>query len=94
MSSVLVAVVGGVFGIATIVIQARVHRDNRNDHADTAHHVRKLIGSVESLSETSVEIKQDVRDVKADLRDHHARLRLIETEARDAPPTTKDEDEA
>ncbi|NDD85622.1 hypothetical protein EBZ38_15275 [bacterium] len=47
MTTAIVAVITGVFGILTIWVQARVHRDNRNDHAATAAVVQTTAAAVE-----------------------------------------------
>ncbi len=78
MTPVVVAIVSGLFGLATIVVQARVHRDNRRDHADTARKVDAVL-EVQAAMHTDLRVvKDDLRDVKGDLRDHSARLRVIE----------------
>lgn len=78
MSAAVVAVIGGVFGLATIWLQARVHRDNRNDHAKTAATVDSIAAVVGDMRADQIEIKADLREVKSDLRDHSARLRIVE----------------
>lgn len=78
MEAIAVAVVSGVFGLATIVVQRRVHRDNRSDHAQTVAKVDELVSSVGALDAKVDDVRADVREVKADLRDHSARLRVIE----------------
>ncbi|NBU34765.1 hypothetical protein EBS40_09165 [bacterium] len=93
MTTAIVAVITGVFGILTIWVQARVHRDNRNDHAATAAVVQTTAAAVELLAEGhkeliagQSEIKADLREVKADLRDHSQRLRLVEAVEPVEPP--------
>jgi hypothetical protein len=85
MTTVIVAIIGGVFGLATIWLQARVHRDNRIDHASTAAAVERLAVGHEQLLSGQDEIKADLREVKADMRDHSARLRIVEAEPAPAP---------
>ena len=86
MSAAVVAVIGGVFGLATIWLQARVHRDNRNDHAKTAATVDSIAAVVGDMRADQIEIKADLREVKSDLRDHSQRLRIVEhTEPAPAP---------
>ena len=93
MTTIIVAVIGGVFGLATIWLQARVHKDNRNDHAATAAVVQTTAAAVEQLAEGhkeliagQSEIKADLREVKADLRDHSQRLRIVEADEPAEPP--------
>ena len=80
MSAAVVAVIGGVFGLATIWLQARVHRDNRNDHAKTAATVDSIAAVVGDMRADQIEIKADLREVKSEIRDHSARLRIVEAE--------------
>jgi hypothetical protein len=49
----------------------RTHRDNRSDHAETAQKVNRLLTG-------QTEIKADVAELHADVRDHGARLRVLE----------------
>jgi hypothetical protein len=85
MTAALVAVIGGVFGLATIWLQAKVHRDNRSDHAKTAGVVDTIAVVVGDMRADQIEIKADLREVKADLRDHSQRLRIVETVAPTKP---------
>ena len=89
MSAAIVAVIGGVFGLATIWLQARVHRDNRNDHAKTAATVDTIAAVVGDMRADQIEIKADLREVKSDLRDHSARLRIVEAEPAPKPRARK-----
>lgn len=71
------AVIGSVLALvgvlAALWVQNRkTHRENRSDHADTA-------AKVDQLLEAQGGIAADVRDVKADVRDHGHRLRTLET---------------
>jgi hypothetical protein len=86
MTTIIVAVIGGVFGLATIWLQARVHRDNRNDHAKTAATVDTIAAVVGDMRADQIEIKADLREVKADLRDHSHRLRIVEHVDAAEPP--------
>jgi hypothetical protein len=86
MTTIIVAVIGGVFGLATIWLQARVHKDNRNDHAKTAATVDTIAAVVGDMRADQIEIKADLREVKADLRDHSQRLRLVEAVEPVEPP--------
>jgi hypothetical protein len=86
MTTIIVAVIGGVFGLATIWLQARVHRDNRNDHAKTAATVDTIAAVVGDMRADQIEIKADLREVKADLRDHSQRLRIVEAVEPVEPP--------
>jgi hypothetical protein len=86
MTTIIVAVIGGVFGLATIWLQARVHRDNRNDHAKTAATVDTIAAVVGDMRADQIEIKADLREVKADLRDHSQRLRIVEADEPAEPP--------
>lgn len=85
MTAAIVAIIGGVFGLATIWLQARVHRDNRNDHAKTAEVVDTIAAVVGDMRADQIEIKADLREVKSDLRDHSARLRIVEAEPSPKP---------
>jgi hypothetical protein len=80
MTTIIVAVIGGVFGLATIWLQARVHKDNRSDHAKTAEVVDTIAAVVGDMRADQIEIKADLREVKADLRDHSHRLRIVEAD--------------
>ena len=86
MTTIIVAVIGGVFGLATIWLQARVHRDNRSDHAKTAEVVDTIAAVVGDMRADQIEIKADLREVKADLRDHSQRLRIVEADEPAEPP--------
>jgi hypothetical protein len=85
MTTIIVAVIGGVFGLATIWLQAKVHRDNRSDHAKTSKVVDSIATVVGDMRADQIEIKADLRDMKADLRDHSHRLRIVETEPAPKP---------
>jgi len=91
MTTIIVAVIGGAFGLATIWVQARVHRDNRSDHAKTAEVVDTIAAVVGDMRADQIEIKADLREVKADLRDHSQRLRIVETEPAPKPVRRKKE---
>jgi hypothetical protein len=91
MTTIIVAVIGGAFGLATIWLQARVHRDNRSDHAKTAEVVDTIAAVVGDMRADQIEIKADLREVKADLRDHSQRLRIVETEPAPKPVRRKKE---
>jgi hypothetical protein len=86
MTTIIVAIIGGAFGLATIWLQARVHRDNRNDHAKTAATVDTIAAVVGDMRADQIEIKADLREVKADLRDHSQRLRIVEADEPAEPP--------
>lgn len=70
--SIVVAMVTGSFGlatgIATVVVQAKVHRDNRSDHAQTAAKVDQLVAVHGDLAADMRDVKADVRSVKEDNR--------------------------
>ena len=91
MTTIIVAVIGGAFGLATIWLQARVHRDNRSDHAKTAATVDSIAAVVGDMRADQIEIKSDLREVKADLRDHSQRLRIVEAEPTPKPVRRKKE---
>jgi hypothetical protein len=86
MTTIIVAIIGGAFGLATIWLQARVHRDNRSDHAKTAATVDTIAAVVGDMRADQIEIKADLREVKADLRDHSQRLRIVEADEPAEPP--------
>lgn len=89
MTAAIVAVIGGVFGLATIWLQARVHRDNRSDHAKTAATVDSIAAVVGDMRADQIEIKADLREVKSEIRDHSARLRIVEAEPAPKPRARK-----
>ena len=91
MTTIIVAVIGGAFGLATIWVQARVHKDNRSDHAKTAEVVDTIAAVVGDMRADQIEIKADLREVKADLRDHSQRLRMVEAEPAPKPVRRKKE---
>jgi len=91
MTTIIVAIIGGAFGLATIWLQARVHKDNRSDHAKTAEVVDTIAAVVGDMRADQIEIKADLREVKADLRDHSQRLRIVETEPAPKPVRRKKE---
>jgi len=91
MTTIIVAIIGGAFGLATIWVQARVHKDNRSDHAKTAEVVDTIAAVVGDMRADQIEIKADLREVKADLRDHSQRLRIVETEPAPKPVRRKKE---
>lgn len=79
MEAIVVAVITGTFGlVGTVLVQRRVHRENRSDHAQTVAKVDGLIGKVDTLGTTVGDVRDDVRDMRADLRDHGTRLRHLE----------------
>ena len=90
MTTIIVAVIGGVFGLVTIWLQAKVHRDNRDDHAATSAVVDGIAAVVGDMRADQIEIKADLREVKADLRDHSHRLRIVEADPAPKPkPATR-----
>lgn len=78
MTAVWVAAVTGVFGLLTIVVQAKVHRDNRTDHAQTAAKVDQLVDHVGEVKADLRDVKADVRDMRVELRDHRERIADLE----------------
>ena len=66
-----VALIAGVFGLASIWFQARVHRDNRNDHAEVTK-------SIDNLTQHVRDVHDDVKDVRHTLHQHAARLFHLE----------------
>ncbi|MGA0895637.1 MAG: hypothetical protein ACO3S5_13535 [Ilumatobacteraceae bacterium] len=86
MTTIIVAVIGGAFGLVSIWLQARVHKDNRSDHAKTAEVVDSIAAVVGDMRADQIEIKADLREVKADLRDHSQRLRIVEAVEPVEPP--------
>ena len=89
MTPVYVALISGLFALATVIVQAKVHRDNRSDHADTARKVDAVLEAQGAMGADLGEMKADLRDVKADLRDHGARLRAVESPAPKPRPRKK-----
>ena len=78
-AQVLVGMLTLLGALAALWVQnRRTHRDNRNDHAETAAKVDLLVAG-------QAEIKDDLREVRADVRHHGDRLRSLEQLA--APPT-------
>jgi hypothetical protein len=86
MTAVFVAVIGGVFGLATIWLQSKVHRDNRSDHAKTSQTIASTSAKIDQLLAAQGDIAADVRDVKSDVRDHGVRLRALEAVTKPATP--------
>lgn len=79
-AQVMVALVSLVGVLAALWAQnRRTHRENRSDHADTA-------AKVDQLLEAQGVISADVRDIKADVRDHGQRLRALEAVVVPAKP--------
>mgnify|MGYP001810292991 CR=1 FL=1 len=85
-AAIIVAAITGLFGVLTIWVQAKVHRDNRNDHAETAAKVSTLIGTVGEVKADVSGIKADVSGIKTDVaalklsdRDHEGRIEAIES---------------
>jgi len=73
-----VAVIAGLFGLANIWFSARVHKDNRSDHAQTMASVAKLTETVGDIHADVRDTRADVRDIRAVLRDHEHRLDDLE----------------
>lgn len=74
MSTIIVAIIGSVTALATILLQAKVHRDNRSDHGSTTDAIAELRADV-------LDVKADVRAVKADVRDVADRMDRVERAA-------------
>lgn len=72
----LISFVGGVIGL--FVQNRRNTKAQRSDHAATADKVDKLVIAVEEMAESGREIRDDVREIKAEVRDHGQRLRSLE----------------
>ena len=70
-TAIVVALITGTFGLLNIWFQRRVHRDNRNDHAETSERIRELTGHVR-------DVHDDVKDVRSTLRQHANRLFHLE----------------
>jgi hypothetical protein len=70
---VLIGTLAGLF-----VQNRRTHRENRSDHADTSAKVDRLL-------EAQGDIAADVREVKAEVRYHGERLRVLEAAAKPKP---------
>ena len=69
-AAVIAACISAVVGpVVVILVQRKVHADNRSDHAQTMHKVSTLIVSVDELKTGQAEIKSEVRDLRADVRD-------------------------
>lgn len=73
---IIVALIAGVFGLASIWFQHRVHRDNRNDHAQVTEALDNLTSHVR-------DVHDDVKDVRRTL--HHHAARLLHLEHKDEP---------
>jgi hypothetical protein len=74
---VLIGTLAGLF-----VQNRRNFRDNRADHADTSAKVDRLL-------EAQGDIAADVREVKAEVRFHGERLRVLEAAAKPKPPAPR-----
>ena len=59
MEAVLVAVIGGVFAVLTVIIQ-KGRKENKSDHANV----------MDRLDLVSSEIRKDIRQVRYELNDH------------------------
>jgi hypothetical protein len=77
-ATIIVAVVVVLGHLANIWVQRRVHRDNRDDHAQTAAKVDELLVQAATLGADVRDVKADVRDVKSTLRDHGHRIDDLE----------------
>lgn len=78
MTQIAVAFLAGLFGLATIAFQAKVHRDNRTDHASTAEVVAAMRVELSDVRRTGLDTRADVRDIKADMRSFDERLDAVE----------------
>jgi hypothetical protein len=74
---VLIGTLAGLF-----VQNRKTHRENRSDHADTSAKVDRLL-------EAQGDIAADVREVKAEVRFHGERLRVLEAAAKPKPAPRK-----
>ena len=74
---VLIGTLAGLF-----VQNRKTHRENRSDHADTSAKVDRLL-------EKQGDIAADVREVKAEVRFHGERLRVLEAAAKPKPAPRK-----
>jgi uncharacterized protein YlxW (UPF0749 family) len=82
-AQVMVAIVSLVGVLAALWAQNRkTHRENRSDHADTS-------AKVDQLLEAQGDIAADVREVKAEVRFHGERLRVLEAAAKPKPAPRK-----
>lgn len=83
-ANVVVAVIGfaGAVIVGLIGLYAQGKRNTkaqRADHATTADKVDRLVIAVGELAESGREIHDDVREIKAEVRDHGQRLRSLES---------------
>lgn len=70
---VLIASLAGIFAQ-----NKRNTKAQRADHASTASKVDDLVRTVGEMAESGREIRDDVREIKAEVRDHGTRLRSLE----------------
>lgn len=71
-ATIIVALIMAILGpIVSLWYQARVHRDNKSDHG----YVREAL---EELCSDVRDTKADVREIKSTLREHGARLEILE----------------
>lgn len=78
-ANIIAALVSGLAAIivAIVGVQLKVHRDNRNDHGETAAKVDRLL-------DHQSEIQRDVQYIRADVTDIHGAI----TELRQADSLT------
>lgn len=81
LAGTFVTTVGGV--IVAVISNRKVHRDNRNDHQETAAKVDQLLDGHAELGRKVDELAADVRDVKADVRDLKTADRETDTRLND-----------
>lgn len=66
---VVVAIITAFGSILTIIVQKKVQRENRQDHANVTKVLSTLHKGHESLERNIKGVGDDLRDVKADVRE-------------------------
>jgi outer membrane protein TolC len=72
------AVAAAITAAATIIVQLRVRKENKVDHATVYETLSELVLEQRETRLDVSEVKADVRDVKADVRDLGGRVDSLE----------------
>ena len=69
MTDVVVACIGGV-SIVVVALIEKVRRDNKKDHGIVHDKLESLLGNQQTIKQDVADVKQDVRNVNKRLDDH------------------------